>query len=39
MGEKGIERRICQRFKIPGATVYYRKEKFFSSKTKIDEEF
>ena len=39
MGDKGIERRICQRFKIPGATVSYRKEKFFSSKTKIDEEF
>ncbi|MCX6569254.1 MAG: PilZ domain-containing protein [Candidatus Aminicenantes bacterium] len=39
MGEKGIERRICQRFKIPGATVSYRKEKLLSSKTKIDEEF
>src|SRR5665647_2542054 len=39
MGEKGIERRLCQRFKIPGATVSYRKEKLFSSKTKIDEEF
>ena len=39
MGEKGIERRICQRFKIPGATVSYRKEKLLSSRTKIDEEF
>lgn len=39
MGEKGIERRLCQRFKIPGATVSYRKEKLLSSKTKIDEEF
>jgi Tfp pilus assembly protein PilZ len=39
MVEKGIERRLCQRFKIPGATVSYRKEKLFSSKTKIDEEF
>lgn len=39
MGEKGIERRLCQRFKLPGATVSYRKEKLLSSKTKIDEEF
>jgi len=39
MGEKGIERRLCQRFKIPGATVSYRKEKLFSSRTKTDEEF
>ena len=39
MGDKGIERRLCQRFKIPGATVSYRKERLFSSKTKIDEEF
>jgi Tfp pilus assembly protein PilZ len=39
MGEKGIERRLCQRFKIPGATVSYRKEKLLLSKTKIDEEF
>jgi len=39
MGEKGIERRLCQRFKIPGATVSYRKEKLFSSKTRIEEEF
>jgi hypothetical protein len=39
MGEKGIERRICQRFKIPGATVSYRKEKVLWPKTKTDEEF
>ena len=39
MGEKGIERRLCQRFKIPGATVSYRKDTLFSSKTRIDEEF
>ncbi len=38
MGEKGIERRLCQRFSIPGATVSYRKEKLFSSTTKIHEE-
>jgi hypothetical protein len=39
MGEKRIERRLCQRFKIPGATVSYRKEKLLSLKTKTDEEF
>jgi Tfp pilus assembly protein PilZ len=39
MGEKGIERRICQRFKIPGATISYRKVKLFASKTKSEEEF
>jgi hypothetical protein len=39
MAEKGIERRLCQRFKIPGATISYRKEKLFSSRKKIDEEF
>ncbi|MCK7469692.1 MAG: PilZ domain-containing protein [Desulfomicrobium escambiense] len=40
MAEKGIERRLCQRFKIPGATVSYRKEQAPSApKTRIDEEF
>ena len=39
MGDKGIERRICQRFKIPGATVSYHKEKLLSSGTRIEEEF
>jgi hypothetical protein len=39
MGEKEVERRLCQRFRIPGATVSYRKASFFSSKTRIDEEF
>jgi Tfp pilus assembly protein PilZ len=39
MGEKEVERRLCQRFKIPGATISYRKEKLFSSKTGADEEF
>ena len=39
MGEKGIERRLCQRFKIPGATVSYHKEKLLSSRKKADEEF
>jgi len=39
MGDKGVERRLCQRFKIPGATVSYGKKKLFSSKTRTDEEF
>ena len=39
MVEKGLERRLCQRFKISGATVSYRKEKLLSSKARIDEEF
>ncbi len=39
MGEKGIERRLCQRFKIPGATISYRKEKVLSSPKEFEEEF
>jgi Tfp pilus assembly protein PilZ len=39
MGQKGMERRLCQRFKIAGATISYRREKLFSSKNKVDEEF
>ncbi len=39
MAEKGIERRLCQRFKIPGATISYRREKLFSSQTSFDDEF
>ncbi len=39
MGEKGMERRLCQRFKIDGATVSYRRARLFSSKAKVDEEF
>jgi len=39
MGEKEVERRLCQRFKIPGATVSYRKASLFSPKTRVDEEF
>jgi Tfp pilus assembly protein PilZ len=39
MGEKGMERRLCQRFKIAGATVAYRRDRLFSSKAKVDEEF
>ena len=39
MGDKGMERRLCQRFKIAGATVSYRRDRFFSPKAKVDEEF
>jgi len=39
MGEKDVERRLCQRFTIPGATISYRKEGLFSSKTRTEEEF
>ena len=39
MAEKEVERRVCQRFNIPGATISYRKEGLFASKTRSDEEF
>ncbi len=39
MGEKVIERRVCQRFTIPGATVSYKKEGLFAARAKSDEEF
>jgi hypothetical protein len=39
MTEKGIERRLCQRFKIPGATASYRKERLLSAQVGFDEEF
>lgn len=39
MAEKGMERRLCQRFKIAGATVSYRRERLLSSRAKVDEEF
>jgi len=39
MGEKRVERRLCQRFKVPGATVSYWRERLFSSRAGIDEEF
>ena len=29
MGEEGLEKRTCARFRIPGATVAYKKEKGF----------
>jgi Tfp pilus assembly protein PilZ len=39
MAEKGMERRLCQRFKIDGATVAYRRDRLLASKSGIDEEF
>ena len=39
MGDKDVERRLCQRFTIPGATVSYRKEGLFAPKKRTDEEF
>ena len=39
MGEKDVEKRLCQRFRIPGATVSYRLRRFFSSGSGTDEEF
>jgi len=34
-----MERRLCVRFEIPGATVGYRKRGLLSSKAEFDEEF
>ncbi len=39
MNFKGIERRTCLRFEIPGATVNHKTKKFFPSKSKYREEF
>lgn len=39
MAEKGLERRLCQRFKIDGATVAYRRDRLLASKSGVDEEF
>jgi Tfp pilus assembly protein PilZ len=39
MSDKGIERRLCQRFKIPGSTVSYRRERLFFKTTEFAEEF
>ena len=36
---KGIERRTCIRFEIPGATLNYKKEKTFLPEGKHSEEF
>lgn len=39
MADKGIERRLCQRFKIPGATLSYRRERFLAPEGRFLEEF
>ena len=39
MSDKGIERRLCQRFKIPGATISYTRQKLLFSPKAFDEEF
>jgi Tfp pilus assembly protein PilZ len=39
MAGKEVERRLCQRFKIPGATVSYRIARLFASRSGSDEEF
>jgi len=39
MGGKEVERRLCQRFRIPGATVSYRIARLFGSRDGADEEF
>lgn len=39
MEYKGVERRACIRFKIPGATVSYSQKKILSLKKKSNEEF
>jgi hypothetical protein len=39
MSEKGIERRLCQRFKIPGATISYKRERRLFGRKDFDEEF
>lgn len=39
MSEKGIERRLCQRFRIPGATISYTRQKLLFSPKGFHEEF
>lgn len=39
MADKSMERRLCQRFKINGATVAYRRDRLFAVKAAVDEEF
>jgi len=39
MSDKGIERRLCQRFKIPGATVSYQRERRFFPAKGFEQEF
>ena len=39
MEYKGIERRTCIRFEIPGATLSYKKDRPLIAETKFSEEF
>jgi hypothetical protein len=39
MSDKGIERRLCQRFKIPGATVSYQRERWLFPPKGFEQEF
>jgi hypothetical protein len=39
MSDKGIERRLCQRFKIPGATVSYQRERRLFPAKGFEQEF
>jgi hypothetical protein len=39
MSDKGIERRLCQRFKIPGATVSFQRERRFFPLKGFEQEF
>ncbi len=39
MGEKEIERRLCQRFNVPGTTTSYVKIGLFGRRKKVVEEF
>jgi len=36
---KGKEKRTCNRFKIPGATLSYKKTGFFSTSPKYEDEY
>ena len=39
MEHKEMEKRLCVRFEIPGATISYRKKTLLSSKEDFEEEF
>lgn len=39
MPEKELERRLCQRFKIPGSTISYKIDRFLLAKREFEEEF
>ena len=39
MSDKDIERRLCLRFKIPGSTISYKRERFIFTPKDFDEEF